>query len=478
VTLRTRVTLAAGFAVLLAVAAVSVVVYLVVRDNLHDQIDDSLSHRPLEGQGLPHDPPSGAPDHVPLVQDVFMQVVDGDGEIVTSFDNRTLPVTADVLAVARGDRSEVFFDADIDGTSVRVYAAGAGDGTALEVGRSLAEVEQALRRLVWALTAISVAAIGLAALIGRLVAAAAVAPVHRVADAAQAVAQTGDLSHHLAVPGGDDLGRLADSFNTMLDALADSLAQQRQLVADASHELRTPLATVRTNVEVLARADELEPADRTTLIQETVAQIGELTRLVGDLVELARGDGQEEPFTTIDLDDLTRGVAAAARRNHPSITFRVDGAPTVIRGAPGRVARAVGNLIDNAAKWSPPAGEVDITITDGAVAVRDHGPGISPADAPHIFDRFYRSTEARTMAGSGLGLAIVKQVADSHGGAVTVAPASGGGALFKLQFPAARVRRPEVPSRFSSTSKDHLTVGSRRPRIISNSWGATSAPNR
>lgn len=116
------------------------------------------------------------------------------------------------------------------------------------------------------------------------------------------------------------------------------------------------------------------------------------------------------------------------------------------------MARAVGNLIDNAAKWSPPAGEVDITITDSAVAVRDHGPGISPADAPHIFDRFYRSTEARTMAGSGLGLAIVKEVADSHGGAVTVAPAPGGGALFELQFPAAHVRHPEVPSRFSPTS--------------------------
>lgn len=126
----------------------------------------------------------------------------------------------------------------------------------------------------------------------------------------------------------------------MLDALSESLAQQRQLVADASHELRTPLATVRTNVEVLARADELPPDERAMLIQETVAQIGELTRLVGDLVELARGDGQEEPFTVVDLDDLTRHVVDDAGRNHPSIGFRVAGVPSLIRGAPARIFRA------------------------------------------------------------------------------------------------------------------------------------------
>jgi len=453
--LRTRVTLAAGFAVLLAVVAVSVAVYVVVRGNLHAQIDDSLRHRPLGHQeGFPSYP-STVPHHVPLVQDVFLQIVDRDGEIVTTFDDRPLPVTADVLAVARGERQETFFDAEIDGTPVRAYATSAGQGTALEVGRSLAEVEQALRQLVITLTAISLAAVALAALVGRLVAAAAVGPVRRVAEAAETVAQTGQLSHHIAVPGGDDLGRLANSFNMMLDALSESLAQQRQLVADASHELRTPLATVRTNVEVLARGDELEPDDREMLIRDTVAQMGELTRLVGDLVELARGDGQEEPFAVIDLDDLTRVVVDLAGRNHPSVTMRVDGAPNLIRGAPGRVSRAVSNLIDNAAKWSPPGAEIEVTVREGRVAVRDHGPGVNPADLPHIFDRFYRSTEARTMPGSGLGLAIVKQVANSHGGTVTAAAAPGGGALFVLQLPTARgapITEREVPSGFSSAT--------------------------
>jgi two-component system sensor histidine kinase MprB len=456
-TLRARVTLAAGAAVLVAVVAVSIVVYIVVRANMYERIDDSLSHRlgSVTQQGLPHDP-SSVPEHLPLVQDVFMQVVDRDGETVSIFDNRPLPVTSDVLAVARGEREETFFDADVDGTSVRVYVTSAGQGAALQVGRSLAEVEQALHQLVLTLTVISLAAVGLAALIGRLVAAAAAAPVHRVAEAADTVAETGELSHQIPVPSGDDLGRLAASFNRMLDALSESLAQQRQLVADASHELRTPLATVRTNVEVLARADELPSEDRAMLIGETVAQIGELTRLVGNLVELARGDGQEEPFTVIDLDDLTQRAVDVVGRNHPSITFRVDGIPTLIRGAPGRVARAVSNLVDNAAKWSPPSSEVEIMVREGAVTVRDHGPGVDPADLPHVFDRFYRSPQARTMPGSGLGLAIVKQVADSHGGTVTAATAGGGGALFVLEFPTvdgdAGTAEPEVRNGFSATS--------------------------
>lgn len=280
------------------------------------------------------------------------------------------------------------------------------------------------------------AAAGLAALIGRLVATAAAAPVRRVARAADAVARTGDLSHHLDVRSGDDLGRLAGSFNTMLDALSGSLAQQRRLVADASHELRTPLATVRTNIEVLARADELDAGEQEALIRDTVAQIGDLTRLVDDLVELARGDGRDEPFTTCDLHELTRRAVIVVGRNHPGVTFDLDGRPSLVRAAGGRVERAVANLLDNAAKWSPPGGAVEIAVGHGSVVVRDHGPGVDPDDLPHVFERFYRSPAARRMPGSGLGLAIVKQVADSHGGTVTVEAAPGGGACVALRLPA------------------------------------------
>ncbi|MGH8775444.1 MAG: ATP-binding protein [Jiangellaceae bacterium] len=444
-------TLAAGVAVLVAVVAVSVTVFVVVRGNLRDQIDESLRDHVTQQHDIPTTETDAA--HVPLIEDVYAQVVDSDDGIVTTFDNRPLPITDAVRAVARGQRAEAWFDADVDGTPVRIAVTSPEPGVAFEVGRSLAEVDETLRKLLLALVVISIAAVGLAALIGRLVAAAAAAPVHRVARAADAVAHTGNLSHHLHVPSGDDLGRLASSFNTMLDALSESIAQQRRLVADASHELRTPLATVRTNVEVLARADELDPGEREEVIRDTVAQLGELTRLVGDLVELARGDGEAEPFTTIDLREVTRSAVDLVGRNYPTVTFQLDGRPSPVRGAPGRVARAVSNLIDNAAKWSPAGGTVEITVGDGAVAVRDHGPGISSNDVHHIFDRFYRSPAARTLPGSGLGLAIVKQVADSHSGSITPEAAPGGGARFVLRFPALQdAVVPEIPTELSSSS--------------------------
>jgi two-component system sensor histidine kinase MprB len=462
VTLRTRVTLVAGMAVLLVVLGLHVAIYAVVRANVRDQVDASLRHSAPDEHRVAAEEmlTSTAPEHVPLVHEAYMQVVDRNGEILGAFDDRPLPVTEAVLDVARGNREEAFFDTDVDGASVRVYVTSAGEGSALQLGRSLAEVENGLHRLFLTLTIVSVVAVSVAALIGRLVAAAATRPVRRVAEAAESVARTGELSHHIEVLGGDDLGRLATSFNTMLDALSESLAQQRQLVADASHELRTPLATVRTNVEVLTRVEELTADDRAMLIRDTVGQIAELTRLVEDLVELARGDGQEAPFMVVDLDDLTRHVVGVARRNHPSITFRVDGVPSMIRGAPERVSRAVSNLVDNAAKWSPLGADVEITVGDGAVAVRDHGPGIDPVDLPHVFDRFYRSPRARAMPGSGLGLAIVKQVADSHGGTVTAEVAPGGGSRFVLRLPTIGPREVagagEVRPRISSTSRGRL----------------------
>lgn len=458
-TLNTRVTLAAGFAVLLAVVSVSVAVYVVVRSNLHDQIDRSLVD---ESQTLRHDegtldrhlPESSArTGHVPLLHDVFMQVVDSDGEIVMSFENRRLPVSTEVIAVARGQREATFFDASVAGTPVRVYVTNAGDAMALQLGRSLREVEQTLRQLIVTLTFISAAALVLAIVIGRLVAAAATGPVHRVAEAADTVARTRELSHHIAVPSGDDLGRLASNFNAMLDALSESLSQQRQLVADASHELRTPLATLRTNIEVMRRADELLPDERESLIRDAVAQIEELTRLVTDLVELARGDGQEEHLTEVDLLDVARHAVGVVGRVHPSITFRLDGEPTVIDGSPERISRAVSNLIDNAAKWSPPTGEVEVDVRDGTVTVRDRGPGIDPDDLPHVFNRFYRSPRARTMPGSGLGLAIVKQVADAHGGHATADNRPDGGAVFVLSLPLAPgTEKVEIHRNFSPTS--------------------------
>jgi two-component system sensor histidine kinase MprB len=221
----------------------------------------------------------------------------------------------------------------------------------------------------------------------------------------------------------------------MLGTLEASITAQRQLVADASHEMRTPLTSLRTNLEVLARADAMDSVARGQLIADLIGQIEEVTRLVGDIVQLARDQEQLMDIEDVRLDLLVTGAIARATRNHPTVRFEPLLHETIATGAPQRIDRAVTNLLDNAAKWSPEGGVVEVVVEDGSVMVRDHGPGIAPRDLPHIFNRFYRSSQARGTPGTGLGLAIVRQVAESHGGTVSAENAPGGGAILRLSFP-------------------------------------------
>jgi two-component system sensor histidine kinase MprB len=265
--------------------------------------------------------------------------------------------------------------------------------------------------------------------------------VRRLTAATERVSETGDLSERIDVGGQDELSRLAGSFNTMLGALEgstraleESARSQRQLVADASHELRTPLTSLRTNFEVLMNERELPPDERRRLLDDVVEQIGEMTALISELIELARGAEAPGRSEEVRLDVLTAEAVERAQRDRPGLTFSTDLDEATVVGVPESLARAVGNLLDNAAKWSPPGGEVEVVVRDGAVVVRDHGPGIADEDLPYVFDRFYRSPSARTMSGSGLGLAIVRQVAQAHGGDVQAERAEGGGTRVILKL--------------------------------------------
>ncbi|MBM3668374.1 MAG: HAMP domain-containing histidine kinase [Actinobacteria bacterium] len=281
--------------------------------------------------------------------------------------------------------------------------------------------------------------IALAAALGPVVARAALAPAGEVSDAAEEVARSHDLSRRIEVRGEDELGRLAASFNEMMAALEASDAAQRRLVADASHELRTPLATLRTNIETLGRGHELDPAERERIVGDLTGELEEMGELVGDVVELAREPGAERLAPQdVRLDELAADAVASARRRARGLDFTVDLSPSLVRGDPARIGRAISNLLDNAAKWSPAGGEVEVSVAGGVVRVRDHGPGFAPADLPRVFDRFWRSDEARGMHGSGLGLAIVRRVAEEHGGSAEAANAEGGGALVTLRIPQAR----------------------------------------
>jgi two-component system sensor histidine kinase MprB len=283
---------------------------------------------------------------------------------------------------------------------------------------------------------ISLGGIALAVWLGRVVARAALTPVKQLTEAAEHVARTRDLSRRIRTDGTDELSRLGASFNTMLEALANAERSQRQLVADASHELRTPLTSLRTNIEVLS-SDMLAPDDKGRLLRDLIAQLDELTVLVADLVDLARDDEPDAAAEDVRLDTLVSDAVERARRHAADKVFFTDLHPCLVEGVPGRLDRAVTNLLDNAAKWSPPGGQIEVTVSDGEVRVRDHGPGIADSDLPYVFDRFYRAPAARGLPGSGLGLAIVRQVAEAHGGTVMAERANGGGASMRLKLPVA-----------------------------------------
>lgn len=219
-------------------------------------------------------------------------------------------------------------------------------------------------------------------------------------------------------------------------ALDSSLHAQRRLVADASHELRTPLTSLRTNIEVLREPDGLTAVQRRELLDDVSTQLDELGGLVGDLMEIARGEDRRLEPQDVRLDELVGEVVERRRRYSRDLRFETRLEPTVVEGAPERLERAVANLLDNAAKFSPPGSVVEVALEGGALSVRDHGPGIDPVDLPHVFDRFYRSAAARAVPGSGLGLAIVRQTAEAHGGSIRADPADGSGTVFTLRLPA------------------------------------------
>jgi two-component system, OmpR family, sensor histidine kinase MprB len=345
-------------------------------------------------------------------------------------------------------------DTRADGVHLRVLTVGVRGGGAIQLARSLRNVDATLGRLRIVLAVLCAAGTLLAAALGRIFGRQVIQPVSELTAAAEHITHTEDLARRIDVPGDDEVGRMAQRFNTMLDTLEgsrreldDSVRAQRQLVADASHELRTPVTALRTNIEVLLAEAELPEDDRRRLLEDVRAETEELGALITDVLELARGDAPLTDVEEVQLDALVREALGRAGRRRPAVTFTAELEPTVVSGVPDRLGRAVDNLLDNAAKYSPDGAVVEVGLRDGALTVLDHGPGIPAADRPHVFDRFYRGSGARGRPGSGLGLAIVRQVAETHGGTIAVDEAPGGGALFILRLPTLAVDDDEPAPR-------------------------------
>jgi two-component system, OmpR family, sensor histidine kinase MprB len=437
VSFRARLALVAAAAVALAVVVASFVVYFVVRDQLRSTVDDSL--RTTSAQlmradlhdfrnfAAPQSELGGAPGYPQLVGA-------GGRAYLPPGETVALPVNDRVRKVARTGGGSFFADARVNDTHVRMLTFPYAPGFAVQIARPLTEVDHSLGRIENLLILIATGGIAIAAALGLAVSRAALAPVRRLTAATETVTKTADLSERIEVRGRDELSRLAGSFNAMLGALEESSRQQRQLVADASHELRTPLTSLRTNIEVLASERKLPPGERERLLTDVVDQLGEMTTLISELIELARGAQQIAEPEDVRLDLIAADAVERTRRNRPNVTFKTVLDESVVQGVPATIERAVGNLLDNAAKWSPAGGEVEVSVKDGNVTVRDHGPGIDEEDLPYVFDRFYRARSARGLPGSGLGLAIVRQVADSHGGSVVAERADGGGTRMILRL--------------------------------------------
>ncbi|MGO9751280.1 MAG: ATP-binding protein [Solirubrobacteraceae bacterium] len=475
--LRVRLGLAAGVAVSFAVVAVAVSAYAGTRSELLSQLDrtiEQLAQPAVQkvmggpGQSSPGSSVQSSPGSVRTAPGVFSPIVqrricggaDPDGGAgldrpgAPPFGGPTgtftlvcagggsyspkdsIPVDARARALAASGQGEYFTDVNVRSTRLRVLVTGVGSTGALMVALPLTSVDLALAGQKLLLLLIAAGGIALAALLGMLVARTALAPIACFTRQTEAIAARPEMLEHerLTVEGGDELARLARMFNTTLDALARSVAAQRNLVADASHELRTPIATLKANLQLLRDEQRLSTEDRRAVRADMIEELDELTRLVADVVELARGTKLSGESGDVRLDQIAADAVERARRRAPKLSFDVALEPTLVRGEGERIARAISNLLDNACKWSPPGGAVEVVLRSGVLSVRDRGPGFNDEDLPFVFDRFHRARDARSKPGSGLGLAIVRQAAEAHSGFAQADNADHGGALMRVGF--------------------------------------------
>ncbi len=433
-------------AVGLAVAFVALGAFLTVRMQMQSTLDESLldrAHRAAESPALEQlTTDLNFPAWALGAADIRIAFITSDRAVYTpDKDGPTLRLGDPELDVAAGESSSSIRTIVAGDTRYRVVTVPASTpGQALVIAQSLEPQERTLAKLGGVMLLFGVAGVLAAAVAGWAVARNGLRPVRRLTSAVEEIARTEDLTP-LPVEGDDEIARLATAFNQLLTAVAASRDRQRRLVADAGHELRTPLTSLRTNLDLLAQADQdhagagLPPEARVELLDDVRAQIEELTNLIGDLVELARDEPLTHVVEPLDLAETVDRALVRVRRRAPGVSFETTLAPWWVVGETAALERAVTNLLDNAAKWSPPDGRVSVRVAAGVLTVDDQGPGIDPEDLPHVFERFYRAQESRGMPGSGLGLSIVHQIVERHAGTVSVARRSEGGTRFTVVLP-------------------------------------------
>ena len=456
-TLRARLAVALAVLAALSVVAVAAISYAATARRLHNEIDVSLVATVRQGQVLSGDICDElAGPHRVAGLDSIVQCVLPNGQVIgqgppgvdanrLGVDEST-PTTSATRAEPDGDDRGPSgpplptvlgpWTQTFGGQPFRMVAVSTREGIQVRIGRSLAETNRVLASVRLQSTLVGLVIIALAALAGALIAIRTTRPVTRLSSAAETIAATGRLDIEVPTGGRDEIGRLARAFASMLAALTRSRDQQQRLVQDAGHELRTPLTSLRANIGTLRRHPDLAGAPRDQVLADLDSELRELSALVDELVALAVDRYDDEPEQTLALDQLAERAADRARRRSGRDVV-VDAREARVVARPQALQRAVGNLLDNAVKFSPDAKAIEMTVRPGSLEVRDHGPGIAAEDLPYVFDRFYRAVGARSLPGSGLGLAIVRQIVEDAGGTVEVANHPDGGAVFTLRLPPA-----------------------------------------
>ena len=445
--LRARVGLLTFAGVFLGVGLAVGIGYYFAQRELHQEVDQFLDRRAravtevLENPaGLTSQRQRGVRPFIGRIEladfDAHVQILNAAGRPVFAISNVPLPVTDDDRLLANAGGEPLRRTVRIDNKRYRILTSGLDGSGAVQVARDLGETDRALNDLLRRTIPLGVVLAAAAAAMAWVLARRALHPVEQLTRAAEHVARTQELAGTIEATRDDELGRLAGSFNAMLEALQASRRQQQQLVSDAGHELRTPLTSMRANIELLQRAESLDDATRRRILGDVNSELRELGELVSELVELAGEPGAaDEPWETIKLADLAGGAAERARRRtNRDITTVADGDGT-IRGQRGSLERAADNLVGNAVKFSPDGTPIRILTGGGRLEVHDRGPGIAVEDRPLVFERFYRAATARSQPGSGLGLAIVKQIVERHGGRVRAGESPEGGAAVGFEIP-------------------------------------------
>ncbi|GGD08941.1 sensor histidine kinase [Nocardioides daphniae] len=437
--LASRVALLTTLILGVSVAFIAATAFVVMRMQIQSSLDQSLLNRATKAASYPALAEMTAqevPGWMLGAADVRVAFVDSGGNVLTADTGPAVQLGRPEMRVAEGrSRESIRTITAAGGVRYRVAAVPSGQRAALVLLQPMADTDRTLRKLSVVLLLFSGAGVVIAAIGGWAVARNGLRPVRRLTRSVEQIARTQDL-RPMPVEGADEIARLTTAFNQMLMALSVSRDRERRLIADAGHELRTPLTSLRTNIDLLTQAGDGLPAEaRAELLDDVRGQLEELSTLVGDLVELARDEHLTHAITEVDLADVVERALARVRRRALTATFDVSLEPWTVRGEAGALERAVTNLLDNAVKWSPEGGTVTVALREGVLTVDDEGPGIDEADLPHVFDRFYRSDDSRSMPGSGLGLAIVQQAAERHAGAVRADRAPGGGARLVMWVP-------------------------------------------